>query len=105
MFDFKNPEGQNLFREITTNTQQLSECFQDNASFEQQSRKWFKRFNQIIHQSFTKIRQRKRKLVVSSVDILLEERKKLRRANSIETVEDYQQKIVEVEDKIRKITR
>ena len=35
---------------------------------------------------------------------MLEQRKKLRRSNNNETIEDYQQKILEVEDKIRKIT-
>ena len=45
LFNFKDPNGQQLFRELTTNTNKLTQCFEGDISFEKQSQNWFKCLN------------------------------------------------------------
>ena len=104
MFNFKNPEGQEQFRERTTYSKQLTECFENDSTFEKQSQNWFKRLNKLFHLCFNKIRHRKRKQEDTEVQILLEQRKKLRRESQKETNQDYHQEISRVEEEIRRIT-
>ena len=104
MFDFKNPDGQQRFREMTTYSRKLTECFEDDSSFEKQSQNWFRRLNKLFQLCFSKIRHRKRKQEESEIHSLLEKRKKLRRETQIETNQDYQQEILRVEEEIRRIT-
>ena len=104
LYDFQNIEGQQQFKELTTSTNKLSKCFEDNSPFLKQSQNWFRCLNSFFYQCFTKIRNRKRKLEVSEVDILLDNRKKLKRLSQEDTSVDYQQKITQVEEEISRIT-
>ena len=65
-----------------------------------QTQKWFKTLNNMFYQCFTKIRSRKRKRVITEVDVLLEKRKKLRR----ETEEDNSKAILKIEEEIGRIS-
>ena len=57
MFNFKNPECQKMFFEVTSKTDKLSKCFKvSEESFEKQSKRFFKVLNQTFHQCFKKIR-------------------------------------------------
>ena len=104
MFNFKNPDGQDRFKEMTTYSRQLTECFEDNSPFEKQSQNWYRRLNKLFQLCFTKIRHRKRKQEETEVEILLEQRKKLRRESQKDTNHDYQQDISRLEEEIRRIT-
>ena len=104
LFNFKNREGQQLFKELTTNTNKLSNCFENNLPFLKQTKNWFKQLNSFFYQCFTKIRSRKRKQKVSEVERLLEMRKKLRRNTQEETVRDNQERIKQIESEIQKLT-
>ena len=104
LFNFKNKEGQNMFKELTTQTNELSKCFEDNLPFLKQSQNWFKRLNSFFYQCFQRIRSKKRKQEVSEVEHLLELRKKLRRGTQKETDKDNQEHIQQIESEIQKLT-
>ena len=40
IFDFKNTEAQEIFRNLTTKTKEFSECFQNDLPFEVQALNW-----------------------------------------------------------------
>ena len=52
---FNDKEGQIKFKELTENNNTLSKIFETKDSIENQSKKFIKKLNQIIHQSFKKI--------------------------------------------------
>ena len=104
LFNFQNVEGQQQFTDETTNTTKFSQCFQNNSPFLKQTQNWFRMFNRTIHRCFKKIRSRKRKQEASSVDLLLDQRKKLRRLNQKQTNIDYHQQILDIEEEISNIT-
>ena len=57
IFNFKNPECQKKFKEVTDRTVKLSSCFEnDTLSFENQTKEFLKNLDGIFHQCFTKIR-------------------------------------------------
>ena len=56
MFNLKHPEGQANFQIITSNTDQLSNCFTNDEPFLSQSSKWMENLNSCVKQSFPKIR-------------------------------------------------
>ena len=77
-FNFKNSEGQVNFFHMTDNNNSLSEAFSTDKTFQQQVRDWDRAVKSCMHQSFPKIRHRKRKFRDNDVGVLLEKRKKLR---------------------------
>ena len=57
VFNFKDPEGQIKFHDITEHTTNLSSCFEDSSvTFEDQSEKFLKQLNSTFHRCFSKIR-------------------------------------------------
>ena len=56
LFNFRNTECQNVFREKTTNTTEFSEVFRNDLPLQEQAKKWEKTLNSFFHQSFRKIR-------------------------------------------------
>ena len=105
LFNFKNVEGQAHFKEETTNTIKFTQCFEGRDPFKKQAQKWFRTLNSTFYKCFQKIRSKKRKLEITKVDILLEQRKKLRRLLQYETDNDYRQQILDIEEEVSKITR
>ena len=56
-FNFRNKENQGRFYEKTNNSTQLSQCFSDvKGNVETQSKRFNKKLDSYIHQSFKKIR-------------------------------------------------
>ena len=104
LFNFKNQEGQQLFKELTSNTNTLTQCFEGDSPFLKQCQSWFSCLNGYFYKCFTKIRSRKRKVEVTEVDLLLDKRKKLRLSIQLENEDDIQQKIKQTEEEISKIT-
>ena len=54
LFNFKDPEGQKIFKRLTTNTTKLSQCFKGNSPFLKQSQKRFKTLNSFFYQGSQK---------------------------------------------------
>ena len=67
VFNFKDKQGQDLFFKNTNKTEDLIKIFDSNKSLEIQTKKFLKRLDGFIHQSFKKIR------ITSKVDRKLEE--------------------------------
>ena len=57
-FNFKDPEGWKKFKSLTSG-HLLTDCFK-NVNMEEESRIWHKKFMNILHRSFTKIRLTKK---------------------------------------------
>ena len=55
-FNLKNPECQAKFKEVTSNSNKLKNCFTDSASFPDQCNKFEKSFDDILHQCFKKVK-------------------------------------------------
>ena len=56
-FNFRNSECQQIFKEITNNSDELIKCFRNNNStLSEQCNGWFKKLNRIFHKSFRKVR-------------------------------------------------
>ena len=56
VFNFKNKHSQIKFKELIENTTDLSKIFDTEENIEIKTKKFKKKFNQILHQSFKKIR-------------------------------------------------
>ena len=83
-FDFKNKEAQQVFKKLTSNTNEFSKCFENNLTFEAQAKKWRRVLDSFFHKSFKKIRIsnkiRKRK---SEIGDLMEKRQKFKKKQNI----------------------
>ena len=56
IFNLKNKKCQDLFYAATNNGSKLQDCIDENESLEVNSNKFFKTFDDVLHQCFTKIR-------------------------------------------------
>ena len=56
LFNFKNKCCQAAFKDATENNPELLKCFDNNSSFEQQSKVWKKTLNNVFYKCFKKIR-------------------------------------------------
>ena len=111
IFNFRNSECFNTFKEITENCQELLECFDelDNTNLNEAASKWLKVLNNIIQKCFTKIRvnrERKNK----DLDKLFSDREKEKEriAENINTgngdnVDELRISVEEISEKISDI--
>ena len=76
--NLKSNEGQVMFHHMTNNTTKLSKIFLTNTTFERQVLLWEEQVQSFFHESFPKIRHRKRKFREDEVGYLLEKRKRLK---------------------------
>ena len=99
MFNFKNEEGQKLFKEITTNTNEFSNCFANNAPLADQIVNWQKVLKSSCRKSFKKIRIKKQNVFPMNDEIskLIDQRNSL--VNSSDDG-DKEVKLVEISLKI-----
>ena len=56
IFHFKNVASQQVFKKLTSDTAEFSDCFQTDKPFEEQAVKWRKVFNGFFQKSFKKVR-------------------------------------------------
>ena len=83
MIDFKNRDAQMTFKNLTSNTDAFSKCFENNLSFEEQASKWRKVLDDHFHKSFKKIRiTNKIKKKSSEIQDLMDKRSKLKKTVS-----------------------
>ena len=78
LFNFRNKECQNTFKEITTNSNKLSEVFENELPLQEQAKKWEKTLNSFFHKSFTKIRITDRPKE-DRISLLIEKRNSLKK--------------------------
>ena len=77
-FNYKKPEGQSRFVNLTSNSRKLSACFENELTFREQFKIWQHTLNRYIVQSFPKIRTRIRKFSETECGKLFEVRKRLK---------------------------
>ena len=77
MFNFKDVTGQNKFRELTEDSTALSSIFDSDGDIEVKCKKFLKKLDNILHQSFRKIRITKKK--DTDIDILFRKQKVLKK--------------------------
>ena len=56
MYNFRNPDCQQVFREITDCSEKLTKCFSNDQPLTKQCNGWFKELNGIFQQYFKKYR-------------------------------------------------
>ena len=78
IFNFKDKDCQNLFLNLTSQTDKFTECFDNNLKFEEKTSKWKKTLTEFCHKSFTKIRITDYKPKVTKISELMEDRKSLK---------------------------
>ena len=90
MFNFKDCDGQQIFYNITNNSEKLRNCFKNDSPFLDQASHFRKTLEGVFHQSFKKIRgtKRKRKSESSELDLLMNERKKMKIENGNKTAQN-----------------
>ena len=81
IYNFKNKESQDMFKEITTNTQKFSECFNNDLPIFKQVENWRNVLKSNCQRAFKKIRIDKKKHVKINPKIinLVDQRNKLRK--------------------------
>ena len=100
MFNLRNKACQEAFYEETNKNEELLECFENDLSLNDQSKKWKKCFNNILHKCFRKIRITKKK-ETSKTDELLKERIKLNKEIKCQIVDDNMKDMIN--ERIRQI--
>ena len=105
LFNFRNTECQQKFKEITENNESLTKCFETKEDIEKQCIKFRKNLNKIFYNSFDKIRVNN-KVKITEETILLEEKIKLNneKKKSVVDDEDLNKKIMENEKKLIELT-
>ena len=78
MLDFKNLEGQALFKRKTPDTSEFTECFQNMLPLQEQCEKWFQKLKTHCKKSFPIIRIRSNNIKSSEADHLIIQRNKLK---------------------------
>ena len=87
--------GKKKFKELTDESTVLSSIFDTNEDIEVQTKKFLNKLNNILHQSFKKIRITKNK--DSEIDKLFRKQKKLKKKKEINKAEQKELKEVESE--------
>ena len=98
-FNFKDPQGQKMFFDMTNINPKLSKVFSTQTAFTEQVSIFEKTMNSIYHQAFPKIRDKKRKFKEDDVGLLIEKRKKLKSNPSSEenfkAIDEIEEQILE----------
>ena len=99
IFEFRNQESQMLFKQLTSNTKEFSNCFNNNLDFEKQARNWRKLLDKYFHKSFKKVRiSRKPSKKKSEISDLMDKRKNLK--NKVVVDENDEEEILNIEEMI-----
>ena len=103
-YNFRSTECQNYFNVLTTQTEQLSKCFENSKTFSEQTTDFENKLKNNISQSFYKIRSRKRKFDETNVGKMLERRKKLKIEVAENPTDEATKQLKDIETKIAKET-
>ena len=96
VFQFRNKESQQLFKTLTSNTSDFTDCFENSLSFEEQAANWRKVLDCYFKKAFKKIRvTNKPRKKFSDINMLMENLKKK------ETLEEKEEEeLINLEEKI-----
>ena len=92
IMNFKDKASQELFKEITTETQAFTKCFQNRRPVLEQADIWFKTVTSHCQRAFKLIRIRTKKIKLSAADALISQRNKLVK-NGVNDTSDLDAKI------------
>ena len=101
-YNFRNPDCQKVFREITDCSEKLTKCFTNDQPLDTQCNRWFKELNEIFQQSFKKYRVNGK---IKETEISQLSKKKNQLQQKIQLAgehadEDILKEVSEIEDKI-----
>ena len=86
IYNFKCKESQKTFRKITSNTNEFSECFEDDQPLLNQIENWRKLLHQKCKKAFKKIRitnNKRRKPINPKLSVLINIRNKMQQSGKI----------------------
>ena len=78
MLDFKNAEGQAIFKRKATETNEFTQCFENMLPLLEQCEEWFHTLKAHFKKSYPTIRIRNKNIRSSGADSLITQRKKLK---------------------------
>ena len=94
VINFKDKVGQEKFYEATNDTEDLTKIFESNKTLQVQTKKFLKRLNGFIHQSFKKVK------IVRKFDAKLEELYNVRRYWRSRSDENSKEELEKVEKEL-----
>ena len=97
VYQFRNKESQQLFKTLTSNTEDFTNCFNNDLSFEEQTRKWRQVLETFFQKSFKKIRiTNKQKKTNSEINTLMERRRTLKKKEVLDDKEEEELNRIEM---------
>ena len=85
IFNFKNKESQQIFKDLTSDTNEFSTCFEGKGKIEEEAGKWRKVLEKFFHRAFKKIRiTNKVKIKKTEINDLMNRRSQLKKKGEIE---------------------
>ena len=93
IFNFKNTQCQEVFKDITNKTKDFHKCFEGNVSNAIKFSKWRGVLNTYCGRAFKKIRVRQKKLVTNGAEKLIDKRNQLKKLVETKTNSKLQREI------------
>ena len=98
IYQFKNTESQQIFKSLTSNTIDFTNCFDNELPFEEQATQWRKVLNNFFQKSFKKIRiSSKPKKKMTELNIMMEKRRFYKKKECLSDKEEEELSKLEVE--------
>ena len=98
IYQFKNTESQQIFKSLTSNTIDFTNCFDNELPFEEQATQWRKVLNNFFQKSFKKIRiSNKPKKKMTELNIMMEKRRFYKKKECLSDKEEEELSKLEVE--------
>ena len=100
IFNFKNTESQAVFRKLTSETEDFTNCFQDGKPLKQQIENWQRTLKNYCQKSFKKVRVRRNKIkpLKANFSRMINERNMLARIpENTSEIHQLDQKIADIE--------
>ena len=90
MFNFKNVQGRECFKDLTTATTQFTDCFSSMQSLQLQCETWKRTVMSYCERSFPKIRVRTKRIKRSAADKLIQNRNHLKKKQDDKKTSKYE---------------
>ena len=81
LFNSKSNYNQQLFYELSSNSEKLRNCFKSDHDLQDQAPVFEKTLNKVFHQAFQKIRGRKRKPENQEMDFFISRKEEVEKRN------------------------
>ena len=104
MWNFKNASAQDKFKNLTSETNDFTDCFKEKLPVLEQIDKWWTVFNSNVRKAFKRIRITKKtrlKAFPNDISALINQRNKLNRNNdNLFELQKIEEEISNIEDKL-----